>query len=93
MAPSTFSLPPDFTFTRHGAYAVVRHPMYLSYYLMVAGLLLLTTNSLLLVCAIGYPSYYVMARREEAFLRERFPEYEEYMKNVGMFLPVWRTHA
>jgi protein-S-isoprenylcysteine O-methyltransferase Ste14 len=87
MAPSTFDVPEDFTFTRHGAYAVVRHPMYLSYYLMFAGLFLLTANGILIFCILGYPSYYLMARREEAFLEEIFPEYEDYKKKVGMFFP------
>jgi protein-S-isoprenylcysteine O-methyltransferase Ste14 len=87
MAPSTFDVPEDFTFTRHGAYAVVRHPMYLSYYLMFAGLFLLTANSILIFCILGYPSYYLMACREEAFLEERFPEYEKYREKVGMFFP------
>ena len=87
MAPSTLDVPEDFTFTRHGAYAVVRHPMYLSYYLMFAGLFLLTANDILIICILGYPSYYLMARREEAFLEERFPEYEKYRKKVGMFFP------
>jgi protein-S-isoprenylcysteine O-methyltransferase Ste14 len=87
MAPSTLDVPEDFTFTRHGAYAVVRHPMYLSYYLMFAGLFLLTANDILILCILGYPSYYLMARREEALLKERFPECEGYNKKVGMFFP------
>ncbi len=87
VAPSG-PMPEGYKITVHGAYGIVRHPMYVSYSLFFVGLPLALLNVLLLVCIVGIPGYYMIAREEERILIKRFgEEYRNYQKRVGMFLP------
>jgi protein-S-isoprenylcysteine O-methyltransferase Ste14 len=73
---------------RHGAYAVVRHPLYGSQ--LIAGFgwavfqLSLSHLSLLVV---GFFFFDHKATMEERWLRERHPEYAEYARRVRKLLP------
>ncbi len=73
---------------QHGVYALVRHPLYTS--LLSAALAwTLYTLSLahLLLSIVGFLFFDVKARKEEAWLSERHPEYRAYAKRVRKFIP------
>jgi protein-S-isoprenylcysteine O-methyltransferase Ste14 len=89
----TLTLQPDHELVVAGPYRWVRHPMYLSFLLLMLALFLLTANVLL-----GGLGFFVIGavivlrtRREEAQLAERFgAEYERYRVRTGALLPKWR---
>ena len=87
IAPSG-PMPEDYELSTRGAYAIIRHPLYASYFLFFIGLPLVLLNILLVVCIVGIPGYYTVAKMEEKMLIDRFgDEYREYQKRVGMFIP------
>ena len=71
-----------------GPYRYVRHPVYTSNMLMIVGMLIasgslwLAPNPLIL---LAY--YHVASRHEEVAIARRFPEYREYVRRTGRFLP------
>ena len=83
--------------TRHrlvqrGPYAVIRHPMYLGWWLMLLGVLLAyRTWTPLVLLAMCLPSFYGRARREETALAERLgKEWHEYAARTSFLIPfVW----
>ena len=78
---------------RKGVFGVVRHPIYLSEVLLYLGLFLLNMSLTAGVVWIGASGFlYYLSRYEERLLLERFGEdYESYMHDVGMWIPlVWR---
>jgi protein-S-isoprenylcysteine O-methyltransferase Ste14 len=79
---------PAATLVRDGIYAEVRHPIYGGFILLALGWALLTANTLRLVCAGALIALFsAKARREEAWLNERFPDYAAYADEVPRFLP------
>jgi protein-S-isoprenylcysteine O-methyltransferase Ste14 len=71
-----------------GPYALVRHPSYLSYFIMFFGLLFLWPNLLTLIPIFAIPGYIQITNLEEKMLIKKFGnQYEEYQKKVGRFLP------
>lgn len=80
---------------KHGPYALVRHPMYLGYWLMFAGALIVYRTWALLIYTLSLIfSLYRRARREEQALATTFgPEWHAYTTRVSMFLPRlwWRV--
>lgn len=87
IAPSG-PMPEDYTLATHGAYGVMRHPLYMSYCLFFVGLPLALLNVPLLALLVGIPGYYGIAAAEETILIQKFgEEYRAYQKEVGMFLP------
>lgn len=72
-----------------GVFGVVRHPIYLSEILLYLGLLILSISlaaAAVWVTAIGFLNY--ISRHEERLLHERFgEEYEQYMRQVPMWIP------
>jgi protein-S-isoprenylcysteine O-methyltransferase Ste14 len=87
IAPSG-PMPEPYTLATHGAYGVMRHPLYMSYCLFFVGLPLALFNVVLLPLIVGIPGYYGIARAEEKILIQKFGEqYITYQKEVGMFLP------
>jgi protein-S-isoprenylcysteine O-methyltransferase Ste14 len=75
---------------RHGIYAVIRHPLYLSVMAGAMGWALVWQSwPALLVAAFLIPFFLAKARREERWLREKFPEYADYERQVRGFVP-WR---
>jgi protein-S-isoprenylcysteine O-methyltransferase Ste14 len=75
---------------RHGVYAVIRHPLYLSVMAGAMGWALVWQSwSASLVAASLIPFFLAKARREERWLRESFPEYADYERQVRGFVP-WR---
>ena len=80
---------------QRGPYALIRHPMYLGYWLVMFGVLLTyRTWTPLLLLIMTVPSFHRRARREEISLEEMFgEEYQAYVKNVPMFLPNWKIKS
>lgn len=71
-----------------GPYRRVRHPMYLAHFLIFLCVLLQRLAPLTLALYLVFVAGQVIrARIEERKLAQSFPEYEEYRRNTGMFLP------
>ncbi len=74
---------------RESVFNIVRHPVYLSEILLYLGLLLLSISlaaAVVWIIAIGFLHY--ISRYEERLLLARFgKEYEQYMKEVPMWIP------
>lgn len=72
-----------------GVFGVVRHPIYLAEILLYLGFLILSVSlaaAAVWVTAIGFLNY--ISRHEEQLLHERFgEEYEQYMRQVPMWIP------
>jgi len=71
-----------------GLYRFVRHPIYFGVLLMAFGWALYVQGWL----TLGYAGLLVVffdlkARREEAWLLKRFPEYADYRKRVRKLIP------
>jgi protein-S-isoprenylcysteine O-methyltransferase Ste14 len=74
-----------------GPYQIARHPIYVSYGLNYAGLLLLhLTAPMVAVVVIWVGLTIVRTRFEERVLAGAFPEYAAYRRRVGAFGPVPR---
>jgi protein-S-isoprenylcysteine O-methyltransferase Ste14 len=71
-----------------GPYSLVRHPVFTSFFIIAAGLLLVNpaVPTLLMVAyvSLDFPR---AAREEEQLLTEALPEYAKYIKRTGRFLP------
>ena len=77
-----------------GPYRRVRHPMYLGYIFMLAGMALVNFSAaylILVLIHIGLLLY--RARLEETRLAEHSAEYREYMKRAGFLFPRLRRPA
>ncbi|MGD2250305.1 MAG: isoprenylcysteine carboxylmethyltransferase family protein [Candidatus Methanofastidiosia archaeon] len=86
-APS-LDMPEGYTLTTHGAYNVVRHPMYVSYSLFFVGFPLVVLTPVLFWFVMGIFGYYRIAKEEERVLLQRFgDQYKKYQERVGMFFP------
>lgn len=74
---------------RSGLYAYIRHPLYLSVFLLGTGVMLKQFGLFqLLLGVINLLSIYLTARMEEKEMIARFgDEYREYMKESKMFIP------
>ncbi|MFA4935196.1 MAG: isoprenylcysteine carboxylmethyltransferase family protein [Candidatus Methanoperedens sp.] len=75
-----------------GIYRYVRHPQYLGLIVLTVGLLIQwPTIITLLMWPVLVTMYYRLAKREEKEAMEAFGErYEEYRRQVPMFLPFMR---
>jgi protein-S-isoprenylcysteine O-methyltransferase Ste14 len=72
----------------HGIYGHVRHPIYLGVLLSALGWALLAASTVALGLAIGLAVLLdLKARREEAWLRERYPDYAGYAHRTRRFVP------
>ena len=74
----------------NGPYAVVRHPQYIGFFLVVfgEGVVHWPTVFSLTAFPIIVGAYVLLARREERQMVDRFgDDYREYRKRVPMFLP------
>jgi len=90
IAPSA-TMPEEYSLSTHGAYGVVRHPLYLSPDLFFVGLPLALLSPWLFGLLPGIYGYYRVALAEEKMLISRFgQEYRKYQQEVGMFIPIVR---
>jgi protein-S-isoprenylcysteine O-methyltransferase Ste14 len=79
---------PQAQLVRHGIYAHVRHPIYTSVLFGAIGWSLLWQSRLAFIIALSLiPFFTAKARREEHWLRNRFPEYAVYAEDTWRFLP------
>jgi protein-S-isoprenylcysteine O-methyltransferase Ste14 len=66
----------------------VRHPIYLGVLLSALGWALLKASVVALGLAIGLAVLLdLKARREEAWLDERYPDYADYARRTRRFVP------
>lgn len=73
---------------KHGVYAWVRHPLYSSQLLAALGWTLYSLSlPHLMILIIGFIFFDYKARKEEAWLTERHPEYADYARSVRKFVP------
>lgn len=86
----TLALRADHQLIQHGPYRWVRHPMYTSFLVLMAGMLLLTGNWFVGGAPIVIVLFVMFYRtpKEEAMMLERFgDEYREVIQRTGRFLP------
>ena len=91
---STLILRDGHQLIQHGPYRHVRHPMYTSFLVMLAGLLLLSANWVVGGLPLLFVVLLMVVRtpREERMLLERFgDDYRRYMARTGRYLP--RLHT
>lgn len=76
---------------RHGIYRILRHPLYASLMYLGFGWALFWTSWLTTgLATLMTATLYFKARREEVFLRSKYPDYDEYACRVKRFVPgVW----
>ena len=79
----------DHTFVHNGVYKIVRHPLYASIIWMIYSISILKSNYLVFILntIIFIPFMYYRAKQEEKELIKVFKEYNDYIKNTGMFFP------
>ncbi len=75
--------------TTSGPYGYTRNPLYLGSLILAAGFLIAARNWWIAaaMALIFFAVYVPVIRSEEAFLRERFPEFAEYARQVPRLLP------
>ena len=74
---------------RKGVFSLVRHPIYLSEILLYLGLLMLSISlaaAVVWVIAIGF-LHYISLYEERLLLAHFGEEYEQYMREVPMWIP------
>ena len=86
---STSGILKEHKLIKEGPYAIIRHPLYVSYIFILAGIsLILLTCWLLIPTLFMIIGIYPTAKAEEETLIEQFgEEYLEYKENVGIFFP------
>jgi len=72
-----------------GPYAYTRNPLYLGSLILACGFALASRSWWVVAGILGLflVIYLPVIRAEEAFLRERFPQFENYANNVPSLLP------
>jgi len=84
----SWAMPEDQRLITDPPYSLVRHPSYLAYMLMIIGITLVWQRWFTLLPWVAIPGYYMVSKREEELLVERFgEEYERYQERVGAFIP------
>lgn len=78
----------DAPLQRDGIYRLVRHPMYGGFLVITIGWSFATSPAAFIPSAVHLLVLELKSRREEAWLVERHPDYEEYRRRVRWrFLP------
>ena len=78
----------DSTLVQHGVYGLVRHPLYSSLMFVSVGWAMIWGSWAGLASAVALALLlHTKARREERWLRERYPEYRSYERRVKRFVP------
>ena len=83
---------PDHRVIDTGPYALMRHPIFTSFFLLAAGVLLINPAiTTLLIVAYTFWAFTTSAKEEEKMLSESVPGYTDYLKRTSRFLPrLWR---
>ena len=75
-----------------GIYRYVRHPMYTGLLVASAGVVLWGASPAHVLGWVALLAVLIVkSHSEEAMLQEKYPEYEQYQKVSGRFLPPWRS--
>jgi protein-S-isoprenylcysteine O-methyltransferase Ste14 len=78
----------DAQFVDAGIYRHLRHPMYAALITTAIGWVLVTTSVPAAVASVALALWLdLKSRREEAWLRGRYPEYEAYRERTHRFIP------
>lgn len=79
----------DHQLITRGIYRYIRHPLYSSTILMFYGTALVYVNGLVvLLTLVAFTPFMILrAKQEEALLIAKFPEYQKYRSETGMFFP------
>ncbi|GAB4546769.1 MAG: isoprenylcysteine carboxylmethyltransferase family protein [Anaerolineae bacterium] len=78
----------DGHFVGSGVYALVRHPMYSSVFLIGVGFALANNSSVALALAVILGIFFDRkAAQEEIWLTQKYAEYAEYKKRVKKLIP------
>ena len=73
---------------KNGAYKYIRHPMYFSVFLMMAGVVLTENNVVNIFCYMALVVVlYLKAKKEEKLWSDKLEEYKQYKKHTKMFIP------
>ncbi|GAB4203342.1 MAG: isoprenylcysteine carboxylmethyltransferase family protein [Coleofasciculaceae cyanobacterium] len=73
---------------RSGVYSIVRHPLYSGLIFAALGWVVLQLSlSHLIAAAVLFAFFDAKARREEAWLTEKYPDYSEYRQQVKKLIP------
>ena len=76
------------TMVASGAYAIVRHPIYVGLVLAAFGWALAWRSPITLALALALFAFFdIKSRREETWLVEAFPAYAEYRRRVRKLVP------
>ncbi len=71
-----------------GPYAIVRHPIFLSFFVMIVGIFLFNPLAITLIAAIyTFWDFSRSALKEEKLLSKELPEYIQYMESTPRFIP------
>lgn len=85
---------PTLGLKRTGVYAFIRHPMYTGLLAMAFGLAILLQKPWGIALAVALTLFFnLKAREEERRLARYYPEYADYQRTTGRFLPRWRRSA
>ena len=89
LRPAPSGLSQNHKLVQNGPFAVIRHPLYVSYILILIGLSLVLHLYWLLIPALAVViGIYPTARTEEEMLIRQFgDEYRKYQQKVGMLFP------
>jgi protein-S-isoprenylcysteine O-methyltransferase Ste14 len=78
----------DASFVDSGIYAVIRHPMYAALIATSLGWVLVTASVPAALATVALAAWLdLKSRREEAWLRGHYPEYEAYRRRTHRFIP------
>jgi protein-S-isoprenylcysteine O-methyltransferase Ste14 len=78
----------DGQLVQSGAYGIVRHPLYSGLILAALSWVVFQLSlSHLIAAAILFAFFDAKARREEAWLTEKYPEYSDYQQRVKKLIP------
>jgi protein-S-isoprenylcysteine O-methyltransferase Ste14 len=85
----------DTVLVTHGAFGLVRHPMYLAVLLLWAGSALALLSPLMALCwLVLLPAFVARSRAEERLLTHHFGSvYDAYAARVPMLVPGWPMHG
>jgi len=90
---TAWDMPQDHKLVTWGPYRYVRHPSYVSYFIMFFGLYLIWLTWIALVPFLAIPGYLQIVDLEEKMLARKFgEEYISYQKSVGKFFPKLRIN-
>jgi protein-S-isoprenylcysteine O-methyltransferase Ste14 len=78
-----------------GPYAYTRNPLYLGSLILAIGFAVASRSWWIVggIIVLFFAVYLPVIRAEETFLRQRFPQFEDYARQVPRFFPRLRTSA